>query len=176
MGQEIFVVAEHLKGALTDPTFEALGAARNLADALGGSVVGVVLGENAEEMGRALAAADRVLAVEHPALSGFTPEAYLAVLEPLLQEHQPRLTLFLNTAIGMDLAAALSARLNWPLVAYCTDLRAEDGKVVATSKIYGGKVLAECELPDGPGDGLGSGRRFLRRCRQGRQRPCRREN
>lgn len=146
-----FVIAEHLQGALTETTFETLGAARALADATGGEVVGVLLGHGVQDMAGQLAAADRVLVADHPALEHFTPEAYNAALEPLLQEHQPRLTLFQNTAIGMDLAAYLAARLNWPLIAYCNGLRAEDGAIVTTSQIYGGKVFAECRLPEGPG-------------------------
>ncbi|RME42503.1 MAG: electron transfer flavoprotein subunit alpha/FixB family protein [Chloroflexi bacterium] len=151
MSHHIFVIAEHLKGKLTDTTFEALGAARTLADAMGGQVVGLLLGHEVDGMAEQMGAADRVLVVDDPALAHFVPEAHLAALEPLLREHQPRLTLFLNTAMGMDLAAALSARLDWPLVAYCNGLRVEDGAVVTTSQIYGGKVLAECALADGPG-------------------------
>ena len=151
MSRHIFVVAEHLNGELTDTTFEALGAARALADAMGGQVVGLLLGHEVGGMAERMGAADRVLVVDDPALADFVPEAYVAALEPLLREHQPRLTLLLNTAMGMDLAAALSARLDWPLVAYCKGLRVEDGAVVTTSQIYGGKVLAECALADGPG-------------------------
>lgn len=149
MTQDIFVVAEHLKGSLTEGTFEILGAARTLADAAGGSVVGVLPGQGVEQLATQMAAADRVLVVDDPALADFTPEAYLAALEPLIKQHQPRLTLLLNTSLGMDLAAALSQRLSLPLVAYCKGLQAENGSVVATSQIYGGKVNAECVL-EGP--------------------------
>ncbi|MFQ5857308.1 MAG: electron transfer flavoprotein subunit alpha/FixB family protein [Anaerolineae bacterium] len=166
MSNSIFVIAEHLKGELTEPTFEALGAARTLADGPstepvlslskgsgrrpGKQVVGLLLGHGVDALAGQMAAADRVLVVDDAALADFTPEAYLAVLEPLLREHEPRLTLLLNTALGMDLAAALSIRLDWPLVAYCNGLRSEDGTVVTISQIYGGKVMAECTLADGP--------------------------
>ena len=146
-----YVIAEHLQGALTETTFETLGAARALADATGGEVVGVILGHNVGDMAAQMAAADRVLVLDHPALENFSPEAYVAALEPVLKEQNPRLTLFQNTAMGMDLAANLSVRLNWPLVAYCNGLRAEDGAIVTTSQIYGGKVFAECAFTDGPG-------------------------
>lgn len=150
MSENIFVLAEHLKGELTEPTFEALGAARAVADETGSQVVGLLLGQGVEGLAGQMGAADRVLVVDDPVLADFTPEAYLVVLEPLLREHQPRLTLLLNTAMGMDLAAALSVRLDWPLVAYCNGLRTEDGTVVTTSQVYGGKVMAECALTGGP--------------------------
>jgi electron transfer flavoprotein alpha subunit len=151
MAESIFVIAEHLKGELTESTFEALGAARALADGTGSEVVGVLLGHGVEGLAGQMAAADRVLVVDDPKLADFTPEGYLTVLEPLLKEQQPRLTLLLNTSIGMDLAAALSTRLGWPLVAYCNGLRVENGAIITTSQIYGGKVMAECALTDGPG-------------------------
>ncbi|NJN67266.1 MAG: electron transfer flavoprotein subunit alpha/FixB family protein [Chloroflexaceae bacterium] len=150
MAQDIFVIAEHLKGSLTEGTFEILGAARTLAGTTGGSVVGVVLGQGVEPLAGQMVAADRVLVANDAALADFTPEAYLAVLEPLIRQHQPRLTMLLNTSFGMDLAAALSERLSLPLVAYCKKLETENGAVVATSQIYGGKVNAECVL-EGPG-------------------------
>lgn len=150
MSDTIFVVAEHLKGELTEPSFEALGAARGLTNSLGGEVVGLLLGHGVAGLAGQMAAADRVLVVDAPALAGFTPEAYLAVLEPLLREHKPRLTLLLNTSSGMDLAAALSVRLDWPLVAYCKGLQVEGGAIVTTSQIYGGKMMAQCSLGGGP--------------------------
>ncbi len=145
-----FVIGEHLQGALTESTFEALGAARTLADATGGQVVGVILGHNVDDLSAQMMAADKVLLLDHPSLANYSPEAYVKALEPVLQEHQPRLTIFQNTAIGMDLAPYLAARLNWPLVAYCNQLRAENGTIITTSQIYGGKVMAECTLTDGP--------------------------
>jgi electron transfer flavoprotein alpha subunit len=150
MAHDIFVLAEHLKGSLTEGTFEILGAARTLADATGGSVVGVLPGQGVEHLAAQMTAADRVLVVNDAALADFTPETHLAVLEPLIKQHQPRLTMLLNTSFGMDLAAALSQRLSLPLVAYCKKLETENGSVVATSQIYGGKVHAECVL-EGPG-------------------------
>ncbi len=146
-----FVIAEHLQGTLTETTFETLGAARALADATGGEVVGVVLGHNVGDLAGQLTAADRVLVLDHPALEHFSPEAYIAALDPVLREQRPRLTLFQNTAMGMDLAANFSVRLNWPLVAYCNDLRAEDGAIITTSQIYGGKVFAESAFDSEPG-------------------------
>lgn len=150
MSQSIFVVAEHLKGALTEATFEALGAARMLADTTGGEVVGVLPGHGVGDLATQMAAANRVLVIDDPALANFTPESYLAVLDPLIKQHGPRLTILLNTSFGMDLAAALSARLSMPLVAYCKGLQAEGDSIVATSQVYGGKILAESVL-DAPG-------------------------
>lgn len=141
--QDIFVMAEHLDGTLSEVTFELLGKARCLAPALGGQVQAVVLGSGVRALAEQLGAADQVLLIEDAALEHFNPERAGQVLQALLAREQPALTLVANTSMGMDLAAGLSAALDWPLIAYCSDVQVRDGRVVATSQIYGGKIAVE---------------------------------
>jgi len=142
---DVFVIAEHLEGKLSDVTFEMIGLARRLAPALGGRAVAVLLGHEVTALAEQLGAADQVLYLEDAGLCHFIPERAEQALRALLQDEKPALTMIANTSMGMDLAAALSAALDWPLVAYCSDVRAEDGKIVATSQIYGGKIAVETE-------------------------------
>ncbi len=142
---DVFVIAEHLEGKLSDVTFEMVGLARSLAPALGGRAVAVLLGHEVTALVEQLGAADQVLYLEDAGLRYFIPERAEQALRALLQDEKPALTVIANTSMGMDLAAALSASLDWPLVAYCSDVRAEDGKIVATSQIYGGKIAVETE-------------------------------
>ncbi|MFQ5792261.1 MAG: electron transfer flavoprotein subunit alpha/FixB family protein [Acidobacteriota bacterium] len=145
MSQDIFILAEHLKGQLADVTFELLGKGRELAEASGGRLVAVLLGNEAEGLARAMGAADKVLYAEHPHLAEFDPDAYGRVLTHLVKAQCPRAILIPNTSMGMDLAATLSVRASIPLVAYAVDLNMEDGKLVATSQLYGGKINVESE-------------------------------
>ncbi len=140
---DVFVIAEHLEGKLSDVTFEMVGLARSLAPALGGRTVAVLLGHEVTALAEQLGAADQVLYLEDAGLRYFIPERAEQALRTLLQDEKPALTMIANTSMGMDLAAALSAALDWPLIAYCSDVRAEDGKIVATSQIYGGKIAVE---------------------------------
>jgi len=138
---DVFVIAEHLEGKLSDVTFEMLGKARNLA--LGGRSVAVLLGHEVNGLAGQLGAADQVLYLEDAGLRDFIPERAEQALKALLLDEKPALTMIANTSMGMDLAAALSATLDWPLIAYCSDVHAEGGKIVATSQIYGGKIAVE---------------------------------
>ena len=148
MSNDIYVLAEHLQGRLSEVTFELLGKGRELADRLGGSLSALLLGKDIRHLASELRAADTVIYVEDEHLAEFTPEAYIKTCAALLRERapQPRLLLLGNTSIGMDVAPALSAELGVPLVTGCTDLRLEDGRVIVTSQICGGKVLVEAEL------------------------------
>jgi electron transfer flavoprotein alpha subunit len=141
MPNDILVLADHVGGQLSDPTFELLGKARELAGATGGQVVAALLG--APELAGRLGAADVVVTVDHPALASYTPEAWEKTLVAVATEREPRLVLIANTTIGMDLGAGLSAAWGAPLVAYTVALEVDGGDILATAQVYGGKLLAE---------------------------------
>ncbi len=147
MSNDVFMLAEHLKGKVSDISFEMAGQARRLAAAFGGQAVAVLLGSGAQALAEAIGA-DSVLYVDDPALAEFNPEAYSRVLTALIKERSPRLVMMGNTSVGMDLGAGLSVTSGLPLIAYVNGLAAEGGTLVATSQIYGGKIQAEA-VPDG---------------------------
>lgn len=151
MNQDTYVVIEHLRGQVAEISFVMLAGARELAKGLGGKVVAVLLGHDAQGLAGNLSAssgqflaADKVLYVDHPALADFTSDAYQKTLTDLISKDQPRAVLFGSTSIGTDLASSLSIILGYPLVSSCRTFSA-DGKFV--SQICGGKILAEGDLP-----------------------------
>jgi electron transfer flavoprotein alpha subunit len=148
MSQDIFVIIEHLRGKVADISYVMLAAARVMAQATGGQVVAVLLGNNAQGLASNLAA-DRVLYVEHPALADFTSAAYQTALEGLLREQAPRAALLGDTSMGGDVAAWLAARLAWPLVSSCKSVLADAGGAALkfVSQTCGGKIMAEGDLP-----------------------------
>src|SRR2546430_15392309 len=101
MATDGLVLAGHLKGQLSDATFELLGKAKELAGATGGQAVVALLG--APDLAGQLGAADAVLTMDHPALSDYTPEAWEQALAALVVDRAPRLVLLPNTTLGMDL-------------------------------------------------------------------------
>ena len=143
MGQDIYVVIEHLQGRVADISYVMLAVARQLAQSTGGNVAAVLLGHNAKGLAENFAA-DQVLYLDHPALADFTPDAYQKTLADLIGKNQPRAVLFGSTSIGADLASVLSIRLDLPLVSSCRSFT-KDGKFI--SQICGGKIMAEGELP-----------------------------
>ncbi len=145
MNANVLVLAEHENKQISESTYELLGAARELAAALGGVTEVALLGPR--ELAAQLGGADVVVSVDHPALAQYLPEAYEQVLLAVLTERSPRLVLMSMATPGLDLGAALAVRWQAPLAAYVTGLDATDGTITATAQILGGKVLAELELP-----------------------------
>ncbi len=146
MNNTVFIFAEHFRGKLTDMTFELLSKGRELVGKSGGTLCAVLIGGGIRKLAADLRLADKVLCLEDDRLREFNPEAYLLVLTELIKNHRPWLTMFGSTSIGLDLAAPLSAKLGIPLVSYCRDLRFDDGKLVAKSQLYGGKMFADIEI------------------------------
>jgi electron transfer flavoprotein alpha subunit len=144
MANDILVLADHLRGQLSDTTAELVGKAKELAGATGGQAVVALLG--APDLAGQITGADTVLTVDHPTLTDYTPEAWEKTLLNIVNERQPRLVLIANTTIGMDLGAGLSAAWGAPLVAYTVRLEADGSDIVATAQVYGGKLLAEVAL------------------------------
>ena len=147
MGQ-IVIVGECQDGRLSDASRELLARGRELAAGTGDTVLVAAFGDEARDAIKD-ADADEALAISGTGAGGYNPEACEASLMALFQEHAPSLVLLSNTTMGMDLGAALAARLQKPMVAYCTALTHDGDVLVATSQIYGGKLAAEVEVPEG---------------------------
>ena len=145
MTNDILVITEHLDGKFSDVSFEIVGKAKELASAFGGQSVTVVLGSG---LNANIFASDVTIQVDERELMQFNPEAYGKVIEALVKEKSPRVIMFGWTAIGMDLAAWLSARLNKPCVAYVRDVCVENSTLNVNSQVYGGKMIAEV-APEG---------------------------
>lgn len=140
MSNDIFVITEQIDGNIAEISFEMVGKAKELAASWGGRTVAVVLGSG---VSADVLASDSTLYIEDPNLAQFNPEAYGRVIEALVKERSPRLVMFGWTAIGMDLAAWLSARTGKPCIACARDLCIENDALVVNSQVYGGKMLAE---------------------------------
>jgi electron transfer flavoprotein alpha subunit len=141
----VLVALEPAEGGLSPIDLELLGAGRRLADALGGPLTAVVVGQGVG--GRAEAAgaagADRVLVEDDARLGEYVGDLFVPVLEQAVRQAGPALVLLGQTAIGRELGPRLAFRLGAGLTTDVTDLRAEDGTVVMTKPVYGGNAMAE---------------------------------
>jgi len=145
MSNDVFVITEHMDGTFSDVSFEMVGKAKELASALGGQAVAVVLGAG---LNANVFASDVTIHVDDAGLTNFNPEAYGKVIEALVKEKSPKVVLFGWTITGMDIAAWLSARTGAPCAAYAKDVKVDGGSVVVNSQVYGGKLTAEV-TPEG---------------------------
>ena len=100
-------------GRLSSHDRDMLGAARGLADGLGGAVVLIAFADSAEDFGAA--GADRAVRFAGPAFAGYAPEARAAAVVAVVASLRPRHVLFPDGAagggdLGRRVAAALGER------------------------------------------------------------------
>jgi electron transfer flavoprotein alpha subunit len=149
----IFAFAEARDGELRKTAFEAVTAARRLADAMGTEVHAVLVGGPgvggaASELARY--GADRIFVAEHEALASYAADGYRSVVVDFIREHGCDVAVFPGSAMGKDLAPRVAARLESGYAADCTALEAEGGEVVATRPRYAGKVFSRVRFSGKP--------------------------
>ena len=150
----VFAYAERGGGELRKVGLEAVTAARQLADALGGGEVHamVAAGPGAARHAEALGAvgADVVLVVEHPALEQYSPEVVAATAAERIKAGGYRAALFSASAQGIDLAPRVAAKVRVPLASDVTSITHEGDAIVVRHPGYTGKVLATLRVTATP--------------------------
>ncbi len=149
MANNVLAFAESRGGDLRKVAYEAVTAARALADAAGGEVHVVVAGPPgiAAKAG-ALGAygADVVTVVEHPAFADYNPEALAALVAERVKGGGYRAVALIASAQGKDLAPRVAGKLGVPLASDLTTVRLDGDKVVGTHPVNTGKVIATVTL------------------------------
>lgn len=146
----IWVFLEHWQGALEPVSLELLAKGRELADQVGWSLAGLLLGDGVAHLAETAIAcgADEIILVEQPFLENFTVEAYTYAAFQAVMRHKPSIFLVGATPNGRDLAGRLAVRLATGLNADCTGLRLRPDRGVLVSEVsgFGGGVLALIEM------------------------------
>jgi electron transfer flavoprotein alpha subunit len=152
MSQAILAITEQADGVFKNISFEVISAGRKLADKTGGPLIAAVMGAGIEAIAPQAAAygADRILVADHEGLKDGLSDACIAAAGQLVAQSDPAVVIVGATAIGRDIAARLSARLNAPMAMDCVDVRMDGDRVVVTRPMYGGKILADVGLSGSP--------------------------
>jgi len=151
MAGGILVVSEHLRLELADITFEMLGAGKKVADALGAPLYSVTIGENIAPLALSLGIADTVCVIDRPHLSMPSPDTIASLLKGFIEQKGISLTMIGGTNLSMGIGPLLSMKCQLPFINFCTALRVEEGTIVFTSQLFGGKILTDICLSDNRG-------------------------
>lgn len=149
----IFAFAESRDGELRKIAFEAVTAARTLADSTGGSVHAFLIGapgvaSKAAELAKY--GADSVIVVEHAAFDKYNAEAFAAAAAAQISAGAYRVAIFPTSALGSDLAPRVGAKLGVGVVTDVTGAAVEGDAVVVKHPINIGKVIATVKMSATP--------------------------
>ncbi|MFB3165712.1 electron transfer flavoprotein subunit alpha/FixB family protein [Neobacillus sp. 179-C4.2 HS] len=149
MTRKVLVLGETRDGSLRNVSFEAIAAAKTVAE--GGEVVGVLIGENVSALGAELVqyGADRVVVVENEKLKQYTSDGFAQALLAVLEKESPEGLVFGHTSLGKDLSPRIAAKLSSGLISDATAIEVAGGNVVFTRPIYSGKAFEKKIVTDG---------------------------
>jgi len=142
----VLICGDILEGKLAAITAELLGCGRKLADSLGEDVAAVLIGSGVKGLGQEAVAfgADKVYVIDDPLLENYQPDAYVAVVENVVKQVNPRILLMGQTSVGRDLAPRLAFRLDAAVSMDCVELEidADSKLLLQTRPVYGGNAKA----------------------------------
>jgi electron transfer flavoprotein alpha subunit len=144
----ILIFAEQRDAKLKKSAFEAVSAARTLANQLNASCVALVVGSGIEGVAGELGAygASRVIAVDAPKLARHSNSAFARVIAEVAAKEQAAIVILPASQMGKDLAPRVAVKLNAGLAADCIALRVENGDVIATRPVFAGKTLLDVKV------------------------------
>ncbi|MDX1449993.1 MAG: electron transfer flavoprotein subunit alpha/FixB family protein [Acidimicrobiia bacterium] len=144
----ILVLIEHDRGEAAPGSWEALTAARGLAEQLDVGVSALIIGEDGaglSDKAHEFGASEVHLAV-HELLSDYGPEAWGDTVAQAAVVTGASYVLACGTSRGNEVAAQAAARMEQPMVANCTEFRAGDGPLEVTRIRWGGSLLEEATV------------------------------
>ncbi len=137
----VLVVLEQRGGRLKRVSHEALGAAGQLAQALGGEVHAVLMGgADVSADGLGAAGADRVYRVADDRVALYQASTYAATAATAASQSEAAVVLLPASALGRDLGPRLAVQLDCAYAADVTEV-SYDGGVVVKRPVYSGKAL-----------------------------------
>lgn len=141
----VLVWIEQSDGDAVASCWEVLGKGRELANKLESSLVALVMGDDNGAAAEAAVGygADSVLNAQDDALATYRMGIYVDVLKQAISETDSQIVLMSATIRGRELSAAAACDLGAGLASDATDLRVEDGKLVATRTVYSGNILTD---------------------------------
>jgi electron transfer flavoprotein alpha subunit len=152
MAEGVLVIGEMQDGELLGQTREMLGAARRIADGLGGLVNLALFGEGAEGLAQQgiEAGADLVYTEDNADLTEYLPERWLQAAQTAVDFADPEVILIATTTPGRDLAPRLAFRLNSAVAMDVLEFEVKDGGVLWTRPCYGGSARAVVRINAAP--------------------------
>ncbi|MDR3220450.1 MAG: electron transfer flavoprotein subunit alpha, partial [Candidatus Accumulibacter sp.] len=139
--REIWVVCESRDGEILDFCFELLGKAVSLAARNDSTACAVFFGDEPKTPPLFASGAGKVYLL--PGFDNADEGAQAEALASLAKLHAPETILLAATVRGQSLAAQAAALLDTGLTANCTNLHLENGELIQTHPVLGGKLTAE---------------------------------
>jgi electron transfer flavoprotein alpha subunit len=149
---KIIVWIETRNGQIKAPSLEALGTARNLAEAGSGEVIGLICGPTASQEATAAttAGAHRIIARSGESLTDATTDAMANEVAAVVAEESADMVLAGATTTGKEVTALVAGTLQTSAAADCVSISRQGDDIHIERPIYAGKAHLQqkiCQFP-----------------------------
>lgn len=144
----VIAFAEQRERRLKKSSYEAVRAARRIADDLGAGFSALVIGDGILDVAKELGpyGAERVLAVDDPLLARHSNTACAKIIAEVARKEGATCIVMAASQMGKDLAPRVAVKLDGAVAADCVALKIENGDIVATRPVYAGKALIDVRV------------------------------
>ncbi|MCS7229776.1 MAG: electron transfer flavoprotein subunit alpha/FixB family protein [Candidatus Kryptonium sp.] len=149
MAKRVLTFAEQREGKFKKSAFEAVRTGKRVADELSAEFYTLVIGdENVEKIAPELGdyGAEKVLIVQDSRLGQYSLTAYAKVIAEVMQKVEADYLFMSATAMGKEVAPRVAGKINAGFAVDCTDLKVENGEVIATRPVYAGKAFIKVKI------------------------------
>jgi len=147
----VWVLGEVRDGKIHPVSHELLAWGKELAEKLKVDLTSIIIGSGMKDQLQELIfrGADRVIAVDHPALEHFRADPFASILSTLVQTEKPEILIASATTMGRTIMPILAVRLGAGLTADCTGLDIDPGErlLIQTRPAVGGNIMATIKTP-----------------------------
>ena len=143
---KILVVAETQKGAIREASYELVSVARELAEAGGHEVNGLVIGSGVTDLASEFASkgAGKTLVVDDPAAENYNVDIWTKAITAAAEAAGADLILISNTPTGWDVAPRVAAELDAAFVSDAFKVKGLDADGAHfVRRVFNGKLDAE---------------------------------
>jgi len=153
MADTILAVLEQREKKLSRVSWETLTAGQTLSASTGWTLDAAILGNEIASIAAEVATKKvaKVFAVESPKLDAYTPGAFVAALQQLIQSKQPKIVILPHTYQVRDFIPKLATAMGRTVISDCVGFKKDGEKLLFTRQMFQGKFVADlsfsCEAP-----------------------------
>ncbi len=143
------IIADHLRGSISDVTREMVTLAQSMRDTISGPVMLACIGKDPSRLSPqcCIDGIDEVYGCDVGS-DNFDAFLHEEVVIGLGMSLKPKIILFGHTANGMGCAAAVAARLGSGFASDIFGVRSEAGDITVSRGAYGGKLNVDLAFPN----------------------------
>lgn len=145
---KILAFVESRDNKIKNSGFETASTALKLANELGAESEILLIGSGVTSIAGELGAygIKKVITADDTRLEKYSTTAYSKILADAAKQRGADIIILSATAMGKDISARVSAKLEAGLIADCTDIKAENGNIIATRPVYAGKAYIDIKV------------------------------